>query len=753
MGWARRAGCDVDVVKRLRDGVRQVHAKPAAWGSAPRLFCLFAGGVAAWLLLAGGAAGANQAANIDQCANGKFGAPTTCPPAWQNGDLNSNNSFYREGDTVPFRVSLTGLTAGDHTLVIQFDTTKNGKHAYDYLTRYDRTVTSADPCDGGTLCSGSAATSGTIPLPADPQPTGSHVVSDANRYMSIWGGTISAVTLGGDSSDVAGQDQSMTIDFTATGDSAVIAWGGHVADEITWGPGSGAGSIPGSPYHMQLISLDGASAGQQDRQMQSNAVAPAVPTFTTNAVGNEDGQTVTDNALLTGSEANGPVTGTVSFFACYSADSTPDCSIGGDLVAADVAVSELGTASSGAYAPAHGAGTYCFRAEYSPDADAQYSPTVETNAIVNNNDGNNGECFTVAAAPTTQLTLDKVVTNNDGGTAQASDFTLTASPSDGQALSGAGPSAGPFDAAPGVSYALSESGPSGYTASAWSCDGGSQNGSSITLEAGDHVTCTITNDDVAPPPTTTTTTTTTTPPPAPAPAPAPPAPPSIDLAITKIGTPNPAVVGGTITWTETVKNNGPDAATGVNVADPLPPGVSFVSVAASQGSCTGGAVIACALGNLANGASATITLVTSAGNPGSITNTATVIGNEAESNRANNTASATVAVQGAFVPPKVKPAPQACTAVVVAPKSLLVGKRSQLTLRLSQAGKHAQGIRVRIQGARLSIITSRSNAKGVVKVRVRPQRPGIVRFAPVAHKGCATPRIGVIGAFTPPVTG
>ena len=108
---------------------------------------------------------------------------------------------------------------------------------------------------------------------------------------------------------------------------------------------------------------------------------------------------------------NGPVTGTVSFFVCYSADSTPDCSTGGDLVSADVAVSGLGTASSDAYAPAHGAGTYCFRAEYSPDADAQYSPTVETNTVINNNDGNNGECFTVAAAPTTQLTLDPHATS------------------------------------------------------------------------------------------------------------------------------------------------------------------------------------------------------------------------------------------------------------------------------------------------------------------------------------------------------
>src|SRR5690242_701288 len=107
-----------------------MHARPAAWGSAPRLFCLFAAGVAAWLLLVGGASGANQSVNIDQCANGQLGAPTTCPPGWQNGDLNPENSHYAEGDSVPFRVALGGLSAGSHTLVIQFDTTKSGLHAY-----------------------------------------------------------------------------------------------------------------------------------------------------------------------------------------------------------------------------------------------------------------------------------------------------------------------------------------------------------------------------------------------------------------------------------------------------------------------------------------------------------------------------------------------------------------------------------------------------------------------------------------------
>src|SRR5438105_3265310 len=148
------------------------------------------------------------------------------------------------------------------------------------------------------------------------------------------------------------------------------------------------------------------------------------------------------------------------------------------------------------------------------------------------------------------------------------------------------------------------------------------------------------------------------------PAPPPP-PPVIDLQITKTGSPSPTTTGTNITWTMVVKNNGPDTATGVNVADPLPSGTTFVSVATTQGSCAGGALITCQLGNIGNGASVTITLVTTATAAGTDTNTATVVGNEAESNTANNTASASVVVNnplGVFKPPKPKPA--SCAAVM-----------------------------------------------------------------------------------------
>jgi uncharacterized repeat protein (TIGR01451 family) len=233
----------------------------------------------------------------------------------------------------------------------------------------------------------------------------------------------------------------------------------------------------------------------------------------------------------------------------------------------------------------------------------------------------------------------------------------------------------------------------------------------------------------------------------PPPPPAPPAP-KIDLAITKTGAPNPVTTGNQITWTMVVTNNGPNGATGVTVADPVPAGTTFVSVATTQGTCTGGAAVTCQLGSLAVGSSVTITLVTTAGSTGTLTNTATTVGNEAETNTANNTATASVVAQGPFVPPV-----RYCTAVRVSPKTLFVGRKVKLTMRITQNGKPVQGIRIKIKGATLSITTQKSNAKGMVTVTVKPKRAGIVTFVPVSHKGCTNPRIGVTGVFTPPVTG
>jgi len=99
-----------------------------------------------------------------------------------------------------------------------------------------------------------------------------------------------------------------------------------------------------------------------------------------------------------------------------------------------------------------------------------------------------------------------------------------------------------------------------------------------------------------------------------------------DLAVTK-GVDNPTPnEGATITYTINVTNNGPAGATVIQIADPLPVGVTYISDTPTQGSYdgfTGNWFV----GNLASLATATLTIQASvdAGTAGStITNTASV---------------------------------------------------------------------------------------------------------------------------------
>ncbi len=229
--------------------------------------------------------------------------------------------------------------------------------------------------------------------------------------------------------------------------------------------------------------------------------------------------------------------------------------------------------------------------------------------------------------------------------------------------------------------------------------------------------------------------------------------PLIDLAVTKAASPSPVQVGNNITWTIVVTNNGPSPATGVTTSDPLPAGNTFVSVSTGQGSCTGGAIVGCQLGTIAAGGTVTITLVTTPTAPGTATNTVTVVGNEAETNTANNTASASVTVN-AFIGPGPKPPVIYCVAVSkLSPHQLFVGRTAALTIHLTQHGKAVSGVRVRVSGRKLDMRTKPSNGKGVISLKLRPAKAGILTFTPIASHACGTKRVGVTGVFTPPVTG
>src|SRR5262249_12653675 len=102
-------------------------------------------------------------------------------------------------------------------------------------------------------------------------------------------------------------------------------------------------------------------------------------------------------------------------------------------------------------------------------------------------------------------------------------------------------------------------------------------------------------------------------------------------------------VGRQFTYTLSVHNGGPSNATGVSMTDTLPAGVGFVS--ASSGCTNASGTVTCPIGNLANAASATPTIVATAPTTaGTITNTATVGGDQGDPNTANNTASAMTTV-------------------------------------------------------------------------------------------------------------
>lgn len=141
---------------------------------------------------------------------------------------------------------------------------------------------------------------------------------------------------------------------------------------------------------------------------------------------------------------------------------------------------------------------------------ANYSVNVGTRtATFDVSVGETIDCtFTNSRLP--KLELIKNVVNDDGGTAVATDWTLSATGTNGFAnASLSAIAAGSFSSRastgeksvdPGVQYTLSESvTPAGYSASIWSCSGGTfVSPDKVTVAYGDDVTCEITNDDIAP---------------------------------------------------------------------------------------------------------------------------------------------------------------------------------------------------------------------------------------------------------------
>jgi hypothetical protein len=238
--------------------------------------------------------------NLDQCANGAVGGvPVPCTgAAWQNGNLNHNQAHYNEGESIPYRIVFSDMVIGStNTVTIEWDTTENsgGNHAIDYLTTFNRTETTADPCSGVAGCN--PLVNNTVAIPLDPRVAagrdgipgnGDDVVQEPGVFTfydaQILG--VSNYTFTGDFE--TGSQTGITITFRALSATPVLAWSGHIATRVDWGNAHSAIAIPGSPYHMRILDING-SGGNQDRSLSASAVVfPGVITIIKDARPNTD---------------------------------------------------------------------------------------------------------------------------------------------------------------------------------------------------------------------------------------------------------------------------------------------------------------------------------------------------------------------------------------------------------------------------------------------------------------------------------
>jgi hypothetical protein len=223
--------------------------------------------------------------NLDQWAS--------TDKAWQNGNLNGNNSRYPEGGIVPFRLAIEGLTVGAHTIHINYDVTAGGHKAYDFLATWNVTNAAGKGCatSGGGISSmcPSLPASSSAAFPNDPfvmdglSVHGAQSYSAAPRRLTIWGGTIVSISGPTHSGPVSGNSSGdMLVRFKATGKAVLLAWGGHLGQSAYWnrlngGPSDGAAMVSGSPWHMRTLQLDGSGNKNQDRSISPSAIVGELP--------------------------------------------------------------------------------------------------------------------------------------------------------------------------------------------------------------------------------------------------------------------------------------------------------------------------------------------------------------------------------------------------------------------------------------------------------------------------------------------
>ncbi len=158
--------------------------------------------------------------------------------------------------------------------------------------------------------------------------------------------------------------------------------------------------------------------------------------------------------------------------------------------------------------------------------------------------------------------------------------------------------------------------------------------------------------------------------------------PGSDLALGMKATPEPVLIGDTLTYTIAVTNFGPSAAKTVAVSQVLPPSVIFVSANCSQGSAAqAGGVVTASLGRMSGGSTATVSVVVMPAALGTISSSVTVGSEQPDFNLANNSATVVSTVN--------PPTSDLSVGILPAPSSLLVGGQVTYTIAVTNNGPSA----------------------------------------------------------------
>jgi uncharacterized repeat protein (TIGR01451 family) len=558
--------------------------------------------------------------NLDQFANQQG-------QGWQNGDLNGNNSTYGEGDVVPFRLAIEGLTAGQHTIHLNYDFLTGGSEAYDFLATWNVTENPnkcADPNSGGASshCPNSLGAADTHAFPGDsfspavsPGLTvnGAIAFAGVSRNLTMYGGTVDGITAPAHASGKG----DMVVTFTTTSDWAFLLWGAHIAQSAYWnesngGAANGAATISGAPWHMRTQQLDNSSNKNQDRSIQPSAIAVVQPNISVTKTADQGTINAGDTAAFTivvtnngpGTANNVTLNDPLPAGVAWSIDPP----VTGCAITSGTLSCTFATLDEGASKTIHVSGV----------TDAQDCGTLSNTATVAaDNEGSDQTDNSDTATITVNcpnLTITKTADNASVNAGSDIGFTVTLSNAGPGSASGASIN-DPLPGGSGVDWSIDSNTPANScsitgTAPTQTLTCGPAtiaSGGSITVHVTSHTTggsCgtydntasfTTTNDGTGSDSASTTVN-------------------CPNLTITKTADAGSVNAGSDIGFTVTLSNAGPGSATGVSINDPLPGGTGVdwsidSNTPASSCSITGTAptqTLSCGPATVASGGSITV---------------------------------------------------------------------------------------------------------------------------------------------------